>query len=146
MDSNTVLFQKEFYIFPVFSQCHWLVAIAFLVRKSCNTHCSIKISIMDSLQCQRRSSRVFKVLEKYFDKKLSSMTSEFNNELLNITKEVVYGNRQNNSFDCGPFSIYFIHKFFKDLNYNSTINFLSDSKTIGPAVRNLLNNIYSPKK
>lgn len=138
-------FNYKYSIIPIFKSSHWILAIVEYSDEKIeetDAPCTTKIRIFDSKlslnlrkSCQDLCLNFFvREIERKFKTKKAEVLIDENFRFIELDQGI------NNSWDCGPFTIYHFHKFFTDvLKVKSEISLPSDPLNVGPFIRNFIN-------
>lgn len=142
---DTDYFRWKYWIIPFNRNHHWLLGIVEFSEHqivNINAPCKATIRMFDSklgLNANKYCQDLcFQFLLREFHRKFNISKVDIVVDESFKCLEVDQG--VDNSWDCGPFTIYHFHRFFTEgLKVKSDILFPKDLKLIGPKVRDLIN-------
>ncbi|PNT72803.1 ubiquitin-like-specific protease 1D [Brachypodium distachyon] len=116
------IFKKSYIILPIHGQSHWSLVIICMPAKE--TESGPIILHLDSLGLHS-SEEVFQVIESCLKKEWSYLKKDSSYDIpfsariwrslsKNIDKQIVEVPRQQNEYDCGLFTLYYIQKFIQE--------------------------------
>lgn len=142
-------FNFKFNIVPFFRTNHWLlVIIEFSDERDLVNQAPISaiIRIFDSKLSLNYKDVCKNIVHNFLIQIVNQVFGSSNINVVIDEKcqfvETIQG--ENNSWDCGPFTIYHFYKFFTTiLNVKSKIRLPTDPKSIGPFIRKLVTQKYN---
>lgn len=111
-------YSKKYQFFPIFIRNHWILCVLTvnLSNDDRKIPLTVQMQLKDSLDNLNRSEQAFTNLKRFCKRKVKNDYDILLNDDCS-TKIIKNSLFQPNSYDCGPFCIFFLYKFLKDKQY-----------------------------
>ena len=135
-------FDVDYHIFPIFDGepdkiGHWLVGITKLGRK--DGALMLNVHLIDSVPGQSRKNRAFQVIRNFYLEKYRFMHDGAELPPQSIRQRSRTYLSQSNGYDCGPFVMYHMWRFFTFEGFRSSLSPIPDPTDVGMYMRQKFN-------